>query len=92
MKCPGSDITISVFSCPNCGEDVEMFTGEASRKCANCQTVVHREKASCIEWCEFATQCFKTADVEEARKKAAAEKAEYEASKKASGSGDPGQP
>lgn len=58
MKCPGSDVEITVKSCPKCGEEVELFTGESKVKCSSCGTLVHREKASCIEWCPGARQCF----------------------------------
>jgi len=44
--------------CPKCGEEVELFTGDSKAKCTNCGTMVAREKASCIEWCPGATQCF----------------------------------
>lgn len=58
MKCPGSDVEITVKSCPKCGDEVELFTGESKVKCSGCGTLVHREKASCIEWCPGAKQCF----------------------------------
>ncbi|MHB8159755.1 MAG: hypothetical protein ACYDGS_04570 [Thermoleophilia bacterium] len=58
MKCPGSDVEITVMQCPRCGEDVEFFTGESKVKCAGCGNPVTREKASCIEWCPGAKQCF----------------------------------
>ena len=48
MKCPGSDIEITVMQCPRCGEEVELFTGESKVKCAGCGNLVTREKASCI--------------------------------------------
>ena len=70
MKCPGSDVEITVKNCPSCGEEVELFTGESRAKCSGCGNWVVREKASCIEWCPGAKQCFhhvfeeKTADEE----------------------------
>lgn len=33
------------FKCPNCGNEVEIFTTEDHRKCSNCGTVVYRDKA-----------------------------------------------
>lgn len=59
MKCPGSDVEITVKPCPFCGEEVELFTGEAKAKCHGCGNFVTREKASCIEWCPGAKQCFR---------------------------------
>jgi len=58
MKCPGSDVEITVKVCPKCGEEVELFTGDSKARCSSCGTWVAREKASCIEWCPGATQCF----------------------------------
>jgi len=58
MKCPGSDVDITVIACPRCGEEVELFTGESKAKCTGCGYWVTREKASCIEWCPGAKQCF----------------------------------
>lgn len=58
MKCPGSDVEITVKICPQCGAEVELFTGESKVKCASCGNLVHREPASCIEWCPGAKQCF----------------------------------
>lgn len=72
MKCPGSDVEITVKSCPKCGEEVELFTGESKVKCSSCGTLVHREKASCIEWCPGAKQCFH--HVFEEKEKASVEK------------------
>jgi ribosomal protein S27AE len=58
MKCPGSNVEITVKTCPQCGEEVELFTGESRAKCSGCGNWVTREKASCIEWCPGAKQCF----------------------------------
>jgi len=57
-RCPGSDIGISLRDCPQCGEEVELFTGESKAKCGNCGTLVYREKASCMDWCPVASDCF----------------------------------
>ena len=43
MRCPGQDMRYwkydSIFEvkCPHCGEKVEFFKDEASRKCPNCK-------------------------------------------------------
>ena len=58
-KCPGSDVEITIKPCLKCGGEVELFTGDAKAKCPDCGHVVWREKASCIEWCPGASQCFR---------------------------------
>lgn len=58
LRCPGTDVHISVFDCPQCGEEVELFTGESKAKCPKCGTVVYRENASCKDWCQYADSCF----------------------------------
>jgi hypothetical protein len=58
VKCPGSDVEITLVRCPGCGEEVELFTGDSKAKCSDCGMWVPREAASCIEWCPGAKQCF----------------------------------
>ncbi len=72
MKCPGSDVEITVKPCPFCGEEVELFTGESKAKCTGCGKMVTREKASCIEWCPGARQCFRQVFEDEEKSTAAA--------------------
>jgi len=61
-KCPGSrDIITPVpiyKRCPDCGEEVEVWSDELKAKCAECGTTVFREAVpSCIEWCQAAKEC-----------------------------------
>ena len=65
VKCPGSDVEITLVDCPECGTEVELFTGDAKAKCTGCGQWVPREVASCIEWCPGASQCFSHAFKEE---------------------------
>lgn len=70
VKCPGSDVEITVVNCPKCGGEVELFTGDSKAKCTGCGNWVRRVVASCIEWCPGAEQCFgHVYKEEEARKK-----------------------
>lgn len=73
MECPGSDVTITMKNCPQCGEEVELFTGDSKTKCTNCGHMVPREVASCIDWCPAAKKCyshvFKEREAEEAKNK-----------------------
>lgn len=59
VKCPGSDVEITIKECPYCGGEVELFTGESKAKCPECKRLVTREPSSCIEWCPGAEQCFR---------------------------------
>ena len=60
-KCPGQDfrnLRVSLYKCPNCGAEVEIFSDEIKVKCHKCGEKVYREKIpSCIEWCASARQC-----------------------------------
>lgn len=62
IKCPGSrDINRPkplYLKCPNCGNEVEIWTDEFKATCENCKEDVFREEApSCIEWCKEAKEC-----------------------------------
>ncbi len=60
-KCPGQDfrnLRVSLYKCPNCGAEVEIFSDEIKVKCQKCGEKVYREKIpSCIDWCASARQC-----------------------------------
>ena len=60
--CPGSKIlrqpTPELFTCPSCGEEVEIWTDEPKRTCRNCRTVVYRDAGmSCLDWCKRGKEC-----------------------------------
>ena len=61
MKCPGQDsrkLSVSIHKCPNCGNEVEIFSDELRVKCRKCGEMVYREQTpSCITWCASARQC-----------------------------------
>lgn len=46
LKCPGSDPTTNatpeIFSCPECGDDIEIWTDENGAKCSSCKTYFKR--------------------------------------------------
>ena len=61
-KCPGSgDIRTPVPTlkkCPECGEEVEIWSDELKAKCTQCSATVFREAIpSCIDWCPAAREC-----------------------------------
>ncbi len=60
--CPGSravrEPTPEYHPCPNCGEEVEIWTHELNYPCSKCGTRVFREqRPSCIDWCPHAKDC-----------------------------------
>jgi hypothetical protein len=65
MKCPGQDTRywkpgdIFEVDCPNCGQKVEFFKDEASRKCRNCKEKVMNPKMDfgCASYCQYAAEC-----------------------------------
>ncbi len=60
-KCPGQDfrnLRVSLYKCPNCGAEVEIFSDEVSVKCRKCGEKVNSDMGpSCIEWCASAREC-----------------------------------
>ena len=63
LNCPGSkslkDPIPESFVCPNCGDEVEIWSHERSGKCSSCGTTVARELDSqwCAQWCRYAKEC-----------------------------------
>lgn len=60
--CPGAKLirqpAPEIFKCPNCGEEVEIWTDELRGRCSKCGTVVIKEQdQSCLEWCKMAREC-----------------------------------
>lgn len=65
MKCPGQDSRFwkpeSIFEteCPNCGNSVEFFKDDPTRKCGHCGHKFANPKMDfgCAAYCKFADQC-----------------------------------
>ena len=62
LNCPGSRLIKSPVPeyvvCPNCGEEVEIWSDEVRATCPKCKAVVARERLpSCAEWCRSAEAC-----------------------------------
>jgi HD superfamily phosphodiesterase len=60
--CPGSRFlrqpAPEAFFCPNCGEEVEIWTDEFKRECPNCHRSVLRDATmGCLDWCKYAKEC-----------------------------------
>ena len=62
MECPGARLIREpkpeIFICPNCGEEVEIWTDETKRVCPKCKTTVYKgQTQNCLEWCKLAKEC-----------------------------------
>jgi hypothetical protein len=62
MNCPGQDRfkhpTPENIKCVFCGEEVEIWTDEASTVCPKCKKTVTRDGGqSCLDWCKYAKEC-----------------------------------
>jgi hypothetical protein len=59
--CPGAanlkTPTLSIRKCPQCGEEVELFSNDISVKCSSCGFTVYNDIESCIQWCRHAKEC-----------------------------------
>ena len=65
MKCPGQDSrywepgAIFEAKCPECGQEVEFFKDESTRKCKKCGHKFANPKMDfgCASYCKYAVQC-----------------------------------
>ena len=59
--CPGAaglkTPTLTTRRCPQCGEEIEIFSNEVSAACGKCGFVIYNDQASCIRWCRYAGEC-----------------------------------
>jgi hypothetical protein len=60
-KCPGAASilkpTLILKNCPECGEENELLSTEAKRKCSKCGFMIYNDVVSCVQWCEYAKEC-----------------------------------
>ena len=60
--CPGSAFirtpTLTIKECPECGEEIEIFSDDKTVDCENCGFTVYNDQQSCIDWCKYARECF----------------------------------
>ncbi|MCK4222354.1 MAG: phosphohydrolase [Dehalococcoidia bacterium] len=60
-RCAGQDfgnLRVSLYKCPNCGAEVEVFSDETKVKCHKCGEEICRDRVpACIDWCASARQC-----------------------------------
>lgn len=65
MRCPGQDTAYWTgelafeVACPKCGQQVEFFKDEGSRRCPACRHKFQNPRMSfdCAQWCAYAEQC-----------------------------------
>ena len=75
FRCPGSSRIRQpipeIFTCSDCGAEVEIWTSELRRKCSSCGKTVARDidSAHCIQWCRYAKECIGVEEYEELLKK-----------------------
>ncbi len=48
---------LTIRKCPQCGEEVEVFSTDVAVKCSRCGFVVDNDMESCIPWCRHAKEC-----------------------------------
>ena len=60
-ECPGAanlrTPTLTIKKCPQCGEEVEIFSNDRKVKCSRCGFVVYNDLQSCVSWCRYAKEC-----------------------------------
>jgi len=60
--CPGAaniggTPTLKIKKCPQCGNEVEIFSTDIKVNCSNCGFTVYNDLESCIQWCKYAKEC-----------------------------------
>ncbi len=60
--CPGaSNIkgapTLKIKLCPECGNEIELFSCDVKTSCTECGFVAYNDSQSCISWCNYAKDC-----------------------------------
>lgn len=65
QQCPGQDprfwkpSDVHIVACPKCGNEVEFFKDDPSRKCPSCGARFKNPHLDlgCAEWCPHAKEC-----------------------------------
>ena len=82
--CQGKPRTPTILDkkCPQCGQDIEMFSTDTEARCENCGFVAYNDTLSCVQWCKYARQCVGDEMYEQMMKIAAKQKEEAAALRK----------
>jgi predicted RNA-binding Zn-ribbon protein involved in translation (DUF1610 family) len=64
-KCPGAGNirgtpTLLIKKCPNCGDEIEIFSIDVQAACPNCGFIAFNDAQRCITWCRYAKECVGT--------------------------------
>ena len=61
FKCPGScsgnTPQLMIRECPECGNEIEMFSVDMKAVCDRCGHEIYNDIQYCIEWCSHAKEC-----------------------------------
>ena len=49
--------TIIEKICPQCGNEIELFSIDTQMPCEHCGFVAFNDALSCVQWCKYARQC-----------------------------------
>lgn len=59
--CPGAanirTPTLSIKKCPQCWNEVEIFSNDVKVACDNCGFIMYNDILSCVQWCKYAKEC-----------------------------------
>ena len=57
--CQGKPRTPTIHEkiCPQCGQEIELFSIDTQRTCEHCGFVAYNDTLSCVQWCQYAKQC-----------------------------------
>lgn len=61
-ECPGAKFfkrpEPEIIKCPDCFEEVEIWTDEIKAECSKCKKIITRKQnISCLDWCKYAKEC-----------------------------------
>lgn len=60
-QCPGGahlrTPTLKIRRCPQCGEEVEIFSNDLKVNCSRCGFTIYNDVQSCVQWCRHAEEC-----------------------------------
>ncbi len=49
--------TLTIRKCPECGEEIEVFSNDIAVSCSRCGFTVYNDALSCVQWCRYAKEC-----------------------------------
>ena len=57
--CQGKPRTPTILEkiCPQCGNEIELFSIDTERKCEHCGFTVYNDMLNCVQWCKYARKC-----------------------------------